>query len=1248
MFSGDGNLECQLHLWKPMHSIVLKQQSQNLPGSPVGSARNDFEIPALRRTHMTKLTKALIGILFGLLLTAIPVFGQVEAGSISGTVKDPSGAVISGAAITVKNLATGAERYSKTGTSGGYLVPALTPGHYQVSFTVDKFQTYRTTVEVTVGNISTIDAQLTVGQSSAVIEVVGEGATQVNTQSQELSQLVDTQQMAQLPSLNRNAYDFVAISGNVSNGDATSNGGMAGQETSNFGVGFSINGQRSTGTEILLDGVENEYLFSPGVGEPVPLDAVQEYSIITNNFAAEYGRASGGVVNVTTKSGSNSFHGSVWEFNRLAAYTANTYNNDANDLPKGGYTRNQFGFQVGGPIIKNKLFISESTEWTRVRSSSSQTEEVFDPAFIAYLPTNAQSYFSTYGTGAVASAGVAATVDQLNTASPGFVGLVNGTTAIPGATPVFDTVNFNVPFDDGGQAPQNTYDLVGRLDYNLSDKTQMFFRAGNQKEVDQSGVAAYSAYPAYDVGDTAYNQSYLFSVTHSFNSNLLNNTKLSFARFNVFDSYEKSLTQVPNLMFVTPVDPYTNGTVQLPGLFNSSEPGLGGLPYGGPQNTIQFEHDLSWTKGRHNMRFGGQFTYIQLNIAYGAYNQAVEELGTNTADSMSDLLNTIGNPGGSQLVAFTARVNPNGALPCPNNIWGEPIGTTSSGTNACPADSVVTPPLTTANAARSYRYKDWALYAQDSWRFTPRLTLNYGLRYEHYGVQHNNHPNLDSNFYFGPGSGIEQQVRAGGVQIADQSSVGQFWKPSWGTFAPRVGFAYDIFGDGKSSLRGGFGISYERNFGNVTYNASFNPPASAVISDVCPANSTTCAYNVTNNDLGPLGLPGPSSNLPPVELRMPDPNIKTAQTQFWSLGLQREVARNTIVELSYSGAHGVHLYDIENINQFGAGQLYLGDPLVTTADPATGAPCPFYNFATGGAECATQPNSQYAAINMRGSLGSSSYHALNVKFQTQNLRNTGLSLVTNYTWSHTLDDISSTFSDSLQGGSGYLGSLGYTNPFDPKLDWGNGDSDVRHRIVVSPIWETPWFKNGKGVMTQALGGWSLVGVFTARTGIPFNIYDYDNIEIGYTVPRLTPATEPTFHVSSNPQASGPNTFNLLSVPVPASFAPFNAELGYNDLGPFPAGMTARNAFRGPGAWNLDTSVGKKFKLTERFGLEFRAEGFNIFNHHNMYTFTPDLDYFQPTTTPLEVTGLKGGLNNFATGGNHDERRFGQFSLRATF
>jgi hypothetical protein len=1204
---------------------------------------------------MTKATKTLIGITLALLLAVAPVFGQSEAGSISGTVKDASGAVIIGATVRTKSLATGAERTTTTGSIGQYQIPALPPGNYQVTVTSEKFQTFRTTAEVTVGGSITVDAQLQIGSSSAVIEVVGEAATVVNTQTQELSQLIDTQQMAQLPSLNRNPYDFVAISGNVSNGDTTSNGGMGGQELTGAGVGFSINGQRETGTEILLDGVENEAVFSVNVGENIPIDAVQEYSVITNNFAAEYGRASGGVVNVTTKAGSNAFHGSAWEFNRLAAYTANTYNNEANDLKKGGYTRNMFGFIVGGPIIKNKLFFSETTEWTRVRSSSVQTEEVFDPAFIAYLPTNAQNYFNAFGTGAAPSTGVAATVAQLNTAGLN-IGMVNNVTTIPTTTPVFDTVPFNVPFNDGGGSPQNTYELVGRIDYNLSDKTQMFARIGRDIEVFLPGLS-YSAYPQYDVGQEARNQSVLFSITHTFNNYLLNNTKVSFTRFNVFDSFTTSLTNTPNLMFVTPNDPVTGGLIQMPGLENASEPGLGGLPFGGPQNTIQFEHDLSWTKGKHNMRFGGQFTYIQLNVAYGAYAQAVEQLGSNAQDSMNDLLNTAGNSGGSQLAGssgFSARVNPNGALPCPFNQWGEFIGSTVApgtptygqvGTNTCPASSNVTPPLSSASYGRSYRYKDWALYAQDSFRFTRRLTLNYGLRYEHYGVQHNNKPNLDSNFYFGPGSGIEAQVRSGGVEIADKSSVGQFWKPSWGTIGPRVGFAYDIFGDGKSSLRGGFGISYERNFGNVTYNASFNPPASAVLESTCPPESATCTTLVTNNDLGPLGLPGTPSNLGPVELRMPNPNIKTAQTQFWSLSLQREVARNTVVEMGYSGAHGVHLYDIENINQFGAGQYYLGDPLITTTDPVTGAGCTGFNFNTAAPECLTRPNQAYAAINMRGSLGSSSYNALNFKFQTQNLRNTGLSMVANYTWAHSLDDESSTFSDSLQGGSGYLGSLGYTDPFHPKLDWGPSDYDIRHRLVVSPIWETPWFKSGRGLETQALGGWSVVGIFTARTGIPFNVYDYDNIEVGYTVPRLTPSSAPDFHVGK-PQLAGANVFNVLSVPPPASLAPLNSTLGFSDFGPFPAGMTGRNSFRGPGAWNADMSVGKKFKVTERVGFEFRAEGFNVFNHHNYYVQTTNLYYAgQPS---LEVTELKGGLNTFATGGNNDERRFGQFSLRVNF
>ena len=214
-----------------------------------------------------------------MLLTAAQLFGQLEAGAISGTVKDASGAVIAGATVTAKNLATGAERNTKTGSIGQYLIPALTPGNYQVTIGIEKFQTYRTTTEVTVGSVATVDGQLTVGQSSAVIEVVGGAATQVNTETQEQQQLINTQQMAQLPSLNRNPYDFVAISGNVSNGDTTSNGGQSslsggGQELTSRGVGYNLNGQRQSGTEILLDGVENVcHVFRTFVGEDVPVDA---------------------------------------------------------------------------------------------------------------------------------------------------------------------------------------------------------------------------------------------------------------------------------------------------------------------------------------------------------------------------------------------------------------------------------------------------------------------------------------------------------------------------------------------------------------------------------------------------------------------------------------------------------------------------------------------------------------------------------------------------------------------------------------------------------------------------------------------------------------------------------------------------------------------------------------------------------------------------------------------------------------
>jgi hypothetical protein len=1177
-------------------------------------------------------------------------FGQAETGTISGVVRDPSGGVLPNATVTSTNTGTSATRTVQTGVDGNYIISTLLPGVYSVQVTATGFQAFTSKTEVTVGGHVTLDAKMSISNQTETVEVVGAGGSVVNTQSQELSQLVGTMQMSQLPSLNRDPYDFVSLSGNVSNGDMTSNGSapnpatVVGQSITGYGVGYSINGQRETGTEILLDGVENIGVFSDVAGEPVPADSIQEFSIITNNFGPEYGRASGGVVNVDTKSGTNSFHGSAFEYNRLSAYTANTYGDVVNDVPKGIYTRNDFGYNFGGPIKKNKLFGFVSEEFVRVRSDATQTEEIPDPSFVKLLPGNIQSYFSKFGTGASPVSGTVITAGQLaaNAATfpTGVFPKINGMTTVSPSQPVFDVVNFAAPYDAGGGLPQNTNNLLGRVDYNVSDNTQVFFRYAHYSENDFDGSVFYSPYPQYNVGAKSLDNSGLVSLNHVFNSNLLTSTKLSITRYNFSDSFNNALVQAPNLYLSTSsydeqVDNVTNNVIQLPGLENTAE-GSGGLPFGGPQNDVQLFHDVTWTHGRHTMHFGGQFTYIQLNVAYGAYYQANEVLGDGLGPSLDSLVNAGGLMSGgayaSPTLQFQARVNANGALPCATDAFGNEIQTASCS---------VTPPLSPANPARSYRYKDWALYAGDSFKFTPRLTLNYALRYEHYGVQHNNHQDLDSNFYLGSGS-YPENIATGQVELATQSPQGQLWGPRWGTLAPRVGFAYDVFGDGKTSLRGGWGISYERNFGNVTYNASFNPPASAVVSDNCSAASSgviggSCGYFVTNNDLGPLGLPGPASPLTPSELRFVDNNINVAQTQFWSLALQRQIAQNALFEVSYSGARGLHLYDLSNVNMIGAAQEYLGAPLIVNPD------CPYANPTTGDSACYTRPNSRYAAINERGSFGESFYSALNVRFQTQDLHHTGLSLVANYTWAHSTDDLSSTFSNSLT-----QGSLGYTNFTDPKLDWGNSDFDIRHRIVISPIWQTPWFKTGRGFETQALGGWTVSSVFTAHTGIPFSIYDESYLINFYAIPRLTPATPITdWHVGT-PVNIGTNQFAALNVPAPANIGPLNPTLGISDFGPYPANMTGRGAFRGPGDWNDDLAIAKNFKLNERFTLNFRAEGFNIFNHHNFYVNPDDNYYGGPTTTGLQVIEQKGGLGSEALGGNHDERRFGQFSLRLLF
>ncbi len=1134
------------------------------------------------------------------------------SGQISGTVVDTSGAAIPTANITLLNLGTNNERTSSATGAGAYVFTNLEPGSYKITATGAGFQAFETNVVVNVGSRLTVDPKLTVGNSNTTVEVTAGDTAVVNTSTPEISQVISQTQVTQLPSLTRNPYDFVALSGNVSSGDNTATG--ATQNSTTRGVNFGLNGGRTTGTEILLDGVENISVFGDSVAVRVPVDAVQEYRIITNNFSPEYGRASGGVVSVATVSGTNAFHGRVWEFNRISATTANTVTNAQLGVPKGTYTRNQFGGIASGPIVKDKLFFMGSAEFTRVRSTAPDVVAVPTPQFLAAAAPNVANYFSTY-----AGPSNAVVLSQTTNIQAG-----GGTnplyTALPAGLPVFNVVSFTAPIDAGGGLPQNTYNVIGRVDYNLGSKTQVFFRYVNYHEDDIAGSVSASPYTQYNVGGTNHSQAFLLSGAHEFSERLSTLSRLSFTRSSTSNSYNTALQNTPTLFVATGAqDPYSKRPFQLPGFYSTS-PANGGLPFGGPQNTIQYNQDLSLLKGNHQLQVGGQLLYIQDNHAYGAYAQANEQLGNNLKLGLQNLYS-----GG--LYEFQAAVNPNGATPCARNPYTNLLTQTPSCT--------INLPVTQPAFGRSNRFHDWAAYAQDTFKVTPTLTLSYGARYEYFGVQHNDNPNLDANFYYGPGSGIPAEVRSGNVFTVPNSPIGKLWNPQYGTVSPRIGLAYDLFGTGTTSLRAGYGISYERNFGNVTFNVIQNPPNYAVVVLLNSTSPTPLA--VTNSNSGPLVGTG-SVALPPTSLRHVDQNIRTAQTQFHSFAIDQKVGRSSLVSISYNASRGLHLYDIKNYNIKGFGNRYLGDPVV---DPVTG------NASL------TFANPHFSNDNNRGSNGDSYYNGLNVQFTTNDVHHSGFSVVANYTYAHATDDLSTTFSESSVGAN--VGGLGYTDPFNPALDHGSSDFDIRQRLVIAPIYRTPSFFKDKGKgLAQLFGGYQVTGIYQVRTGVPFSILDTTNNATGYGIPRyqpVSPITQHTFKSIPNGAANTGNSYTLTG----ATSLPVNnpvgnpALLGVSDAGPYPVTMSHRNVFTGPGAYDLTVSVSKTFPIYERVNLELRAEGFNVTNHHNLYIQDGQLDasnFTDANGNPSnpQIFGSKGGV----AGGANDERRFLQFAGKINF
>jgi hypothetical protein len=611
-------------------------------------------------------------------------------------------------------------------------------------------------------------------------------------------------------------------------------------------------------------------------------------------------------------------------------------------------------------------------------------------------------------------------------------------------------------------------------------------------------------------------------------------------------------------------------------------------------------------RGAHDVRFGGSFVNIRDDRTFGAYMNSVEALNT-TSNALISLNNLVQG----QIARFQTAINPRGF---------------PGGTYVTPVEL---PSFTSFN-----RYNEYALYAQDNWRVTNRVTVNLGLRYEYYGPQKKSRPKFDSNFYYADPDAsanhtapleLIRAIRAGQVLESNQSPVGALWRPDKNNFAPRLGFAWDVTGDGTTSVRGGYGVSYERNFGNVTYNVLFNPPDYLVATIEAPLDVPT--VSIAADLAGPFGgVAGVTKIIPAGSLRHVDQNIETAYVHQWGASLQRQLTTGIGASVEYNATAGRKLYDLADTNKRGAPLVYEG----------TG---------TGN----TRPNPAYAAFNTRGNRGRSLYHGVTLAGDVRGLGDTGLALTSRYTLGNAKDNLSSTFSE---GGNGFF-NLGYLDPFNcesdgndcgPMLDWGYAEFDVRQRFNMSAIWNLPFLRDDTSLDGSLLGGWSLNWLFTARSGFPFSIYDCSNAR-AVCMRTLAPDSFDR-SVGSGTATGNPNEYNLLDLTSVAPLAGTYVHplTGDNDWGPYPSNMTRRNEFRGPGAWFMDFALAKRFRLGgDNMGV-FRLEVYNLFEHANMYVLPETAD----ASSSAFIAGRKSQPGNVTDSGSPDANRRIQLGFRYEF
>ncbi len=887
---------------------------------------------------------------------------------------------------------------------------------------------------------------------------------------------------------------------------------------------------------------------------------------------AEYGKAGGFVTDTVLKGGTNTWHGSLFEYNRIQALAANSWFSN-NSGSQDHLIRNQFGGSVGGPIVKDKTFFYFTTEFHRLRTANPLTESAYTDQFVNFVQSGAFETFQETDPGGVCnlltgascpgalpgSAGLGAVYQSIsaaqhpalcvvgaancsnttNNAGGLYTGLVAGEvypfpaygTVTVGQGQITNQARYTVKFDHKLSAKDQ---LNVAFLYDNADTTVPF--AGGDKFL---GPTLVDHGRAMNVGVT---------WTHTFSPTILNQARVDYVRHTGNFPGDSTVTNMPSVFTY----------------FDSSQVSFGNasnLPQFFTENEFIYKDDLSVTHGKHNFKFGAEYRRTRNGSSFDTVKnglvalQGVEDLLTDGTFSNELENNVLGGGYGYGSVTYSeASLNPTtGQLPV---------------------------------YYRGYRANEVALYGQDDWRVSPRLTVNLGLRWEYFGPPQNFQPGIDANFYQGTPvtpipvatGNIFYPVNSPYAALFATGAVQQrnhdLWNKDLNNFGPRLGFSWDARGNQKVVIRGGFGINYDRLYNNIFENIRFNPPFFAIgllgsAAGEALVTPTQTAQLLTYPFTGTSVFA--TSPLTP-SIRAMDQNLVTPYYEQAHLGVQYQIAKDMVIESNYVGTFGHKLTDITGRNVFDGRQ-------------ATGQP-------HGGL------NPNYGTIGFRTNCCDSNYHG----FQTT-LRKRfsgGLQLNANYTFSKAMDDVSDTFTTKNAGANAYP-----TDSFDTKLDYGPADFNVKHRGVGSFVYDLPFMRANRW-----LGGWNMSGIVSVQSGANFSVNNSSvdsnkdtqrNDRAVYIGPgKVTNAinhnVSPATAYLPLSATDGSNTsFGMLGgpastdIPCPASE---NGGLWCNQ------GEMQRNSLVGPGFFNIDMGFGKTFKITERMGLKFEANFFNILNHPN--------------------------------------------------